>query len=108
MALAPNINGQTLFGSSFEQDGASPDTAIKFKLSEIGVVGDTSQLSGEGIILALLQHLEKVQGTDVNRVMEVRSNPIFTTKGGEPAIGQTVTVRIFSTVPITDITPNQV
>ena len=108
MALAPNINGQILFGPNFEQVGTSPDTTIKFKLSDIGVTGDTSQLSGEGIILALLQHLEKVQGSDVNRVMEIRSSPIFTSKGGEPAIGQNVTVRIFSTVPVASITPNQV
>lgn len=108
MALDAHLSFTTLFGSNMIHTGANPNTTLTIKLSDLGTFDDTSALTGEAIILALLQYLEGVQGTSGNRILEVRSSPTTGTKDGDITIGTSITVRVFTPAIVGPIDPDDV
>lgn len=106
--LAANLSLTTLFGANVVKTGAHPNTTLTIKLSDLGSFDDTSALTGEGIILALLQHLQTNQGSDATRVLEATSSTVLNTKGGDPTLGQSFQVRLYSSASLPPVDPDYV
>lgn len=108
MALSSNLSLTSLFGENATLTGAHPDTVLNIKLSDLGKFKDTSVLTSEGILLAILQYAKSIQGTETARVLEITSAPLIATRGGEPTIGESNIVKIYSSDPLPPIDPDTV
>jgi hypothetical protein len=108
MALAANINMKELFGENVVRAGAHPDTTLTIKLSDLANFSNTEIVTGEGIVLALLQKLNQAQGKEPNRVMEVTSSQSLSSRGNSPVRVQTLTTRFYTIGGIEPLDPNVV
>lgn len=108
MALASNLSLTTLFGANASLTGSHPNTFVNIKISDLGTFTDTAGLSAEGILLAILQYANSVQGSDVARVLDVSSSNILISRGGDLTYGESTTARIFSSSPVDPVDPDDV
>lgn len=108
MALAANLSLTSLFGTNATLTGSHPNTFLNIKISNLGTFDDTTALTAEGLLLAILQYAKSVQGSDAARVMEIATTPLIVTRGGDSTIGESNVVKIYSADPLPPIDPDTV